>query len=48
MVSQSSTRHPEAKGKGWILKKKQQFRQRGYGNIPADTKYTGRKRKATF
>ncbi len=31
--------------KGWILKKKDQMRKRGYAGIPADTKYTGRKRK---
>ncbi|KAK9831859.1 hypothetical protein WJX81_002749 [Elliptochloris bilobata] len=43
-----SARHPEAKGKGWVLKKKEQARQRGYANIPADTKYTGRKRKSRF
>ena len=45
---QGSARHPEAKGKGWVLKKKEQARQRGYSNIPADTKYTGRKRKSRF
>ena len=46
--TQGSARHPEGKGKGWVLKKKEQARQRGYANIPADTKYTGRKRKARF
>mmetsp|Transcript_19139 Transcript_19139/g.53361 ORF Transcript_19139/g.53361 Transcript_19139/m.53361 type:complete len:298 (+) Transcript_19139:133-1026(+) len=44
-----SKRHPEGKGKAWILKKKAQMRAKGYGNIPADsTKYTGRKRKTRF
>lgn len=38
----------DGKGRGWILKKKQQMRGKGYTNIPADTKYTGRKRKAGF
>lgn len=38
----------EGKGRSWILKKKQQMRGKGYTNIPADTKYTGRKRKAGF
>ncbi|BDA40889.1 probable 18S rRNA (guanine-N(7))-methyltransferase [Coccomyxa sp. Obi] len=43
-----SSRHPEAKGKGWILKKKEQARHKGYVGIPSDTKYTGRKRKTRF
>lgn len=44
-----SARHPEAKGgKSWVLKKKQQMRDKGYGNVPADSKYTGRKRRARF
>lgn len=44
-----SARHPDAKGgKSWVLKKKQQMREKGYGNVPADSKYTGRKRKARF
>lgn len=38
----------DGKGRAWILKKKQQMRGKGYTNIPADTKYTGRKRKAGF
>lgn len=33
------------KGKDWILRKKDQMRHRGYEGIPADSKYTGRKRK---
>ena len=44
-----SARHPDAKGgKSWVLKKKQQMREKGYGNVPADSKYTARKRKARF
>jgi 18S rRNA (guanine1575-N7)-methyltransferase len=35
-----------AKGKAWILKKKDQMRQKGYVGIAPDTKYTGRKRKS--
>lgn len=45
---QASARHPEAKGKSWIFKKKEQMRRQGYSNIPVDTKYTGRKRKSRF
>ena len=48
VLLQYSARHPEAKGKAWILKKKEQARQRGYTGIPVDTKYTGRKRKDRF
>ncbi|XP_024390204.1 18S rRNA (guanine-N(7))-methyltransferase RID2 [Physcomitrium patens] len=36
------------KGRSWILKKKEQRRHRGYTNVPDDSKYTGRKRKAHF
>jgi 18S rRNA (guanine1575-N7)-methyltransferase len=43
-----SGRHPEAKGKAWIFKKKEQARRKGYVGIPVDTKYTGRKRKSRF
>ncbi|RDX76204.1 putative 18S rRNA (guanine-N(7))-methyltransferase [Mucuna pruriens] len=35
------------KGKEWILRKKEQMRRRGNA-VPADTKYTGRKRKDRF
>jgi len=35
------------KGKDWLLKKKEQMRRRGH-DVPADTKYTGRKRKSYF
>ena len=43
-----SARHPEAKGKWWIMKKKDNMRRKGYDNVPGDSKYTGRKRKARF
>uniref|UniRef100_A0A0D9VMB0 Methyltransferase type 11 domain-containing protein n=1 Tax=Leersia perrieri TaxID=77586 RepID=A0A0D9VMB0_9ORYZ len=35
------------KGKSWLLNKKEQMRKRGR-EVPADTKYTGRKRKSYF
>uniref|UniRef100_A0A0E0GE85 18S rRNA (guanine(1575)-N(7))-methyltransferase Bud23 C-terminal domain-containing protein n=2 Tax=Oryza nivara TaxID=4536 RepID=A0A0E0GE85_ORYNI len=35
------------KGKAWLLNKKEQLRRRGR-EVPADTKYTGRKRKSYF
>ncbi|VVB16129.1 unnamed protein product [Arabis nemorensis] len=40
---------PNKKGKGreWILKKKEQSRRKG-NDVPADSKYTGRKRKSRF
>lgn len=37
----------KGKGRQWILRKKEQMRDKGY-NVPPDTKYTGRKRKAKF
>ncbi|KAF4347442.1 hypothetical protein CsatB_009679 [Cannabis sativa] len=37
----------KGKGREWILKKKEQMRRRG-NVVPADTKYTARKRKARF
>ena len=40
-----SKRHPQAKGRDWILKKKALRRKRGYMDVPEDTKYTGRKRR---
>lgn len=43
-----SSRHPDAKGKAWIFRKKDKMRKQGYTNIPTDTKYTGRKRKSHF
>lgn len=48
--SHSKRRKVEGGGKGgkdWILRKKEQMRNRGYENIPQDTKYSGRKRKST-
>eukprot|EP00246_Nothoceros_aenigmaticus_P017513 TRINITY_DN8603_c0_g2_i1.p1 TRINITY_DN8603_c0_g2~~TRINITY_DN8603_c0_g2_i1.p1 ORF type:complete len:291 (-),score=63.27 TRINITY_DN8603_c0_g2_i1:108-980(-) len=36
------------KGKAWILKKKEQQRNKGVPHVPRDTKYTGRKRKTRF
>lgn len=38
----------KAKGRAWVLKKKEQRRNHGFTNVPRDTKYTGRKRKAHF
>uniref|UniRef100_A0ACD5ZCQ8 Uncharacterized protein n=1 Tax=Avena sativa TaxID=4498 RepID=A0ACD5ZCQ8_AVESA len=35
------------RGKDWLLRKKEQMRRRGR-DVPADTKYTGRKRKSRF
>jgi 18S rRNA (guanine1575-N7)-methyltransferase len=35
------------KGKEWLLRKKDQMRRKGHA-VPADTKYTGRKRKTYF
>ena len=37
-----------AKGRAWVLNKKQQQRSRGYADIRPDSKYTGRKRKDRF
>ncbi|PSS30092.1 18S rRNA (guanine-N(7))-methyltransferase [Actinidia chinensis var. chinensis] len=37
----------KGKGREWVLKKKQQMRKKG-NVVPADTKYTARKRKARF
>ncbi|KAG6867022.1 hypothetical protein C0991_003939 [Blastosporella zonata] len=36
------------KDKDWILKKKELYRKRGKEDVPRDSKYTGRKRKAVF
>lgn len=36
------------KGRDWILRKKELYRKRGKESVPRDSKYTGRKRKATF
>lgn len=40
-----SKRHPDQKGKAWVLHKKELYRQRGRMGIPHDSKYTARKRK---
>ena len=32
----------------WVHKKKASMRAKGYANVPADSKYTGRKRKTRF
>ncbi|KAK8916149.1 hypothetical protein KSP39_PZI023350 [Platanthera zijinensis] len=37
----------KGKGKAWVIKKKNQMRNKGY-SVPPDTKYTARKRKACF
>uniref|UniRef100_A0A5B7BYT3 18S rRNA (Guanine-N(7))-methyltransferase n=1 Tax=Davidia involucrata TaxID=16924 RepID=A0A5B7BYT3_DAVIN len=37
----------KVKGRDWVLKKKEQMRRKG-NVVPADTKYTARKRKARF
>lgn len=47
LVNMGSKRHPECKGKEWILKKKNQARNKGK-DIATDSKYTGRKRKERF
>jgi 18S rRNA (guanine1575-N7)-methyltransferase len=44
----TSARHPDAKGRSWIFKKKDNMRSKGYTNVPADSKFTGRKRKSRF
>jgi 18S rRNA (guanine1575-N7)-methyltransferase len=36
------------KGRDWILKKKELYRKRGKEGVPNDSKFTGRRRKATF
>lgn len=35
-------------GKDWILRKKELYRKRGKEDVPKDSKYTGRRRKAVF
>jgi 18S rRNA (guanine1575-N7)-methyltransferase len=47
VVGDGSKRHPDAKGRGWVLKKKEQYRQKGI-EVPSDSKYTGRKRPRAF
>ncbi|KAF9218168.1 S-adenosyl-L-methionine-dependent methyltransferase [Gyrodon lividus] len=43
-----SGKRKAVKDRDWILKKKELYRQRGKEGVPRDSKYTGRKRKATF
>ncbi|TFY52159.1 hypothetical protein EVG20_g10682 [Dentipellis fragilis] len=43
-----SGKRKDPKGKDWILKKKELYRRRGKEDVPRDSKYTGRKRKAVF
>lgn len=40
-------KNKSGKGREWIVRKKEQMRRRGNA-VPADTKYTGRKRKDRF
>jgi 18S rRNA (guanine1575-N7)-methyltransferase len=40
-------RHPHQKGKAWVMKKKEQMRNRGV-DVPEDSRYTARKRKRAF
>jgi len=40
-------RHPHQKGKAWVLKKKEQMRNKGV-EVPDDSRYTARKRKRAF
>lgn len=40
-------RHPHAKGKAWVLKKKEQMRAKGV-EVPGDSRYTARKRPRAF
>ena len=46
-IYMGSKSHPEGKGKAWVIKKKQQMRNRGV-KVANDSKYTGRKRKERF
>lgn len=43
-----SGKRKSIKDKDWILKKKELYRRRGKEGVPNDSKFTGRKRKATF
>ncbi|OJA07910.1 hypothetical protein AZE42_02764 [Rhizopogon vesiculosus] len=44
----TSGKRKNIKDRDWILRKKELYRQRGKEGVPRDSKYTGRKRKATF
>ncbi|KAK3244534.1 hypothetical protein CYMTET_45855 [Cymbomonas tetramitiformis] len=45
-VAGATKRHPDGKGRNWVLKKKDKRRKQGYMDVPEDTKYTARKRKS--
>jgi len=44
----ASVRKRNIKGRDWVLKKKELYRQRGKEDVPRDSKYTARKRKIRF
>lgn len=47
-MSVGSKRHPQGgKGRAWVMKKKEQARGRGV-DVPADSRFTARKRKRAF
>jgi len=46
--ARKSSKKKNVKGRDWILKKKNLYRQRGKESVPRDSKYTGRKRKVMF
>ena len=48
--SRGGKKHKDAGGvdKDWILRKKSLYRQRGKESVPADSKFTGRKRRPKF
>ncbi|KII88374.1 hypothetical protein PLICRDRAFT_161397 [Plicaturopsis crispa FD-325 SS-3] len=43
-----SGKRKTVKGKDWILKKKELYRQRGKESVPKDSKFTGRQRRPVF
>ncbi|KAG6833700.1 hypothetical protein H0H87_002897 [Tephrocybe sp. NHM501043] len=43
-----SGKRKNIKDRDWILKKKELYRKRGKEDVPRDSRYTGRKRKAVF
>ncbi|KAK7693530.1 hypothetical protein QCA50_003099 [Cerrena zonata] len=47
-AAKSNKKRKEVKGKEWILRKKELYRQRGKESVPRDSKFTGRKRKPVF
>jgi len=44
----ASVKKRNIKGRDWVLKKKELYRQRGKEDVPRDSKYTARKRKIRF